>query len=234
MTTQEIIDYYANLLILQYLGQPKAYATIQALVKPVIMDQLPIDVQNAFELETAEGVQLDVIGKYAGVTRYVNDFNGPVQLDDSDFRLLIKIAIVENSQGSSLFDIQSLLNIFFPGQILVFDHLGMRMSYFYDFTLSTQLAEVLVREKRLPKPMAVQLGSLIYFDPTEDFYGFRTYEMPGFMNEPFNTYDVFNLNWPWLSYSNAVGSGTPTPFIQLGLEQGDVLLQENGDLIYLE
>lgn len=62
MTTQELIDYYANLLILQYIGQPRAYATIQALVEPTIMDQLPITVQNAFDLETAVGAQLDTIG----------------------------------------------------------------------------------------------------------------------------------------------------------------------------
>jgi hypothetical protein len=39
MTTQDLVNYYANLLILQYVGKPKAYATIAALVTPVLMPQ---------------------------------------------------------------------------------------------------------------------------------------------------------------------------------------------------
>lgn len=39
MNTNELIDYYANLLALQYVGKPKAYATIQTLVTPVVMPQ---------------------------------------------------------------------------------------------------------------------------------------------------------------------------------------------------
>lgn len=58
MTTQDIINYYSNLLNLQYLGKPKAYATIQAIVTPVVMPQgsntalpsLPLAVQDAFNL----------------------------------------------------------------------------------------------------------------------------------------------------------------------------------------
>jgi hypothetical protein len=46
-TDQELIDYYADLLILQYKQKPKAYATIQTIVKNVIMNQLPVAVENA-------------------------------------------------------------------------------------------------------------------------------------------------------------------------------------------
>lgn len=35
----DLIDYYANLLISQYLGKPRAFATIQTAVAPVIMPQ---------------------------------------------------------------------------------------------------------------------------------------------------------------------------------------------------
>lgn len=41
--TQDSINYYANLLILQYVGKPKAYATIQATVNPVIMPQTTVE-----------------------------------------------------------------------------------------------------------------------------------------------------------------------------------------------
>ena len=42
MTPLELVAYYANLLILQYLGKPKAYAEISTFVSPVIMPQTTV------------------------------------------------------------------------------------------------------------------------------------------------------------------------------------------------
>lgn len=205
MTTQEIVDYYADLLILQYLEKPKAYATIQTLVEPVIMDQLPTEVEYAFNLETAEGVQLDMIGEYAGVQRSVYDFTGPITLDDSDFRTMIKIAIIKNGFGSSLADIQNLLFQFFPDSLFVFDFQNMRLGYFFDSTIGSRpLAEVFVRSNFLPKPMGVQLAALIYSPDIDSFFGFRTYELPPFNVTGFNSYDDYTMDTPWLSYQNAI------------------------------
>src|ERR1017187_2134953 len=124
MTTQELINYYANLLILQYIGKTNAYATIQALVTPIIMDQLPLLVQSAFNMDgSAVGVQLDVLGKYAGVVRSGYGLTGqPITLDDADFFTFIQVAILTNSAGSDLSTIQNLLHTYFPEELLVFDH----------------------------------------------------------------------------------------------------------------
>ena len=165
MTTQQLINYYANLLILQYLGQPNAYATIQATAALFIMNQLPIAVQNAFNMDgTAVGVQLDVLGKYAGVTRNGYSLSGlPISLSDADFFTLIKMAILTNSSGSDLNSIQSLLNIYFPNEIYVFDHKEMRMSYLINSSIGSQnLIQLFITEGLLPIPMAVQLASPIY------------------------------------------------------------------------
>lgn len=179
MTTQEIIDYYAGLLILQYIKKEKAYATIQTLVEPVIMDQLPVDVQDAFNLNTAEGVQLDVIGKYAGITRYVYDFTGPVTLDDTDFRQLIRIKIVQNNQFSSTYDIQNLLFIFFMGTVRFFDFQDMSVEYYFDAAFGTsQLAEIFIKQKLLPKPMGVGLRATIYVPTGSLLFSFRDYVRP--------------------------------------------------------
>jgi len=69
-TVQSLIDYYVNLLIVQYHGKPKARATIEAYVKEVIGDGILFDIRDAFSVDTAVGVQLDVIGKYVGVDRF--------------------------------------------------------------------------------------------------------------------------------------------------------------------
>ncbi len=68
-----LIAYYANLLILQYNGLSKAQATIELIASTIIGDGLIIDVQNAYDLDTAVGKQLDVLGKYEGVTRFFSE-----------------------------------------------------------------------------------------------------------------------------------------------------------------
>lgn len=205
MTTQELIDYYKNLLILQYKGKEKNDDCIEALVALVVASQIYTDVQNAFDLETAVGVQLDVLGKYAGVSRYTYDFTDPIVLDDDEFRVMIKAAIARNNFGSSLYDIQSILWQFFPGTLLVIDYANMRMSYLFDSSLgSIQLAEAFVVNGLLPKPMGVELAALIYGPGVDNFFGFQTYTSQSFANHGFNTYDNYETDCPFLSYDNAI------------------------------
>lgn len=311
MTVSELNQYYANLLILQYIGQPDAYATIEALSNIAVMPQctqevlsfsgvaasgafvlnyngvataslswnstvaqiqaalnaitglstvvvsgsiaskslavlfsqvdapanaltvtsntlatsgavaitvaittpyvgdasntLPLGLQLAFSIGTAVGPQLDIIGKYAGVSRNGNNFSGPVTLDDSDFTQLIKIAIVQNSSGSALADIQNLLFLFFPGVITVFDYADMSMDYFFDASIgSNTLAEFFVMGGHLPKPMGVQLGTLVYASPINNFFGGRTMLVPPHGTHGFNTMAVYNTGCPWLQMADGI------------------------------
>lgn len=311
MTTLELIQYYANLLIMQYLNKTRASATIKTQVTPVVMPQtsvqlisfsdiptsgtfkvaydedetaalayniseadlqtairgldgladvvvllapsygsftvyfyevtppadlleltditlqasstavtytnqetdvtLPIAVVNGFNLlqETdqslAVGVQLDVIGKYAGVTRYGRGFTTNIELNDADFRSLIRMAIIKNSAGSSLAEIQQLIHDFFPNQMLVFDYQNMSMSYLISTSVGSQeLVQLFVTQGLLPRPMAVQVALIIYAPDIFNFFGFRTYAAPAFNASPFNDYADYQMDWPWLSYSNAI------------------------------
>jgi len=206
MSLQDIIDYYANLLILQYRGKPKAYATIQTVVKPFLMDNLPLTVQDAFSVASAVGVQLDVVGKYAGVTRSGTGFTGPITLGDDEFRELIKLAIIRNNSGSSLAAIQALLAIYFLGVILVFDKKNMQMDFIINADyISSNLAQLFLTEGLLPKPMGVQLSSIIYAPAITTFFGFRTYDLPGFNVTPFNSYAAYQMHWHWLTYADKLG-----------------------------
>lgn len=204
-TTDDIVTYYTDLLIIQYIRKPKARATIDAIVRPVIMDQLPTQVNNAFDIETAVGAQLDVLGKYTGVSRYSRTFTGPITLDDNDFRLIVKVAILKNNSGSDLNTIQTLIQLYFPDALRVFDYLGMRMSYFFDSAYgSVYMAEVLVREGLLPKPMGVQLGALIYMPNIKQLFCMRTYALEVVHGNGFNEYGDYQMTWPWLSYAYAI------------------------------
>jgi hypothetical protein len=70
-----LLDYYTNLLIIQYHDKPKAQATIQVLLNSLFPinqatgNLLFEDIRDAYNLDTAVGVNLDVIGKYVGVDR---------------------------------------------------------------------------------------------------------------------------------------------------------------------
>lgn len=65
------IAYYADLLIYQYISKPKAYATISALANAALCDLLPQDVTLSFDLDTATGPQLDILGQYIGFSRII-------------------------------------------------------------------------------------------------------------------------------------------------------------------
>lgn len=302
MNTLDLLNYYPNLLINQYVGLPKAYATIFATVKPIIMPQqseqqitftpapttgtfvlsynlvsstminwndststvqtalrtisalstvtvsgsiaagltvnfvgvtgvaellvvannsllassalvqivitetdqtLPLAVQDAFNPFTAVGVQLDVVGKYAGVTRNVNTSTGSFVLGDADFLTLIKFAILQNSSGSSLSQIESNFNTFFPGQFIITDFKNMYMSYVLSSSLgSSNLFRALVAEGLIPRPMGV--GISLFIPPViTNFFGFSSYAGLNPLVQPFNTYTNFNTTWRWLSYANA-------------------------------
>lgn len=170
---------------------------------------LPLAVQDGYNLigdEIAVGVQLDVIGKYVGVTRTGLGFNGQITLSDADFLSLIRMAIIKNNSDSSLKSIQDLLFRYFPTtSILVFDYQNMRISYLISTAFgSLDLIQLFVREKILPKPMAVQLAAVIYVPDITQFFGYRTYEAAAVNAKPFNTYEDYNETWPWLDYADAV------------------------------
>lgn len=70
-TTQELLDFYSNLLIIQYTGKPKATATIQAFAGQVVADQIVQQVEDGFNLDTAIGLQLDALATYRGAPRSI-------------------------------------------------------------------------------------------------------------------------------------------------------------------
>lgn len=308
MDTQDLVAYYANLLIMQYIGKPNAYATVQSSVTPILMPQtsvqtialsvtptsgsfivsyggnnsaainwndsigtistkitaisglstsvitgsitsllitvtfvgivppagplsissnsllasattvsltvsetdmtLPNAVLNGYNFTIgstiASGVQLDIIGKYAGVTRSGFGFSSNIVLSDADFISLIRMAIFKNSAGSSLYTIQQFLFDFFPGQILVFDYQDMTMSYLISSGVgSSNLIQLFITEGLLPKPMAV-LIRIIAYAPTINFFQFRTYENPAVNGEPFNNYASYQTDWPWFTYADVI------------------------------
>ena len=65
-----LIARYVQLLVWQY-QLPKAQGTIAIIAKQLLMDGLPFDVQNAYNVSSAVGPQLNVLGKYIGLQRTI-------------------------------------------------------------------------------------------------------------------------------------------------------------------
>lgn len=202
MTNAALAAYYADLLILQYKGKPKAYALVGLFAAAAIMDQLPTAVLNAYAVETAVGPQLDVLGKYVGALRSGYGSNGPIVLDDDDFRLLIKLAIIRNNSGSSLGDIQGQLHSYFGSAIQISDSANMSINYAVssDFG-SSDLQNMIVYQGFLPKPMGVSISVSIVPPGGNNFFNFRTYGAAAPAGtSPLNAYGFYNLTYPWITY----------------------------------
>lgn len=194
--------YYADLLIIQYHGKPKARSMIEALVDQVLMNQLPQKIEEAFDLETAVGKQLDIIGQRLGVTRNVYLRNGdPVTLTDSEFRTFIKLQAARMTLASALYDIQTLLINFFQSSLRVIDNENMTLDYFV-FGESSTLISVLIKQDMLPRPTGVRINA-VYDLPFKDVYGFQTYKAQTYPLVGFNTYTDYNEQTSWIKYSNA-------------------------------
>ena len=167
---------------------------------------LPLAVQSAFNIlpgfDFAEGVQLDIIGKYVGVSRNGRGFGSFITLTDEEFILLIRAAIARNSLGSSLDDIQTFLFNYFPEQIFVYDYDNMHLGYFIaPGVVSSNLLQIFIGQRLLPKPMAVSIYPIIYSLTDELLFGFNTYTKVNTFASPFNSYAAYSQNVTWLSYS---------------------------------
>lgn len=71
MTLQEALDYYKNTLIIQYKTLDKAQQTIECLVNCAYCDGLPLQFNGVFDLDTAGGNQLTILGRIVGVPRNI-------------------------------------------------------------------------------------------------------------------------------------------------------------------
>ncbi len=71
ISINELSRYFANLLAYEYRNSPRAYAQMNLWAKQAVFDAFPLQVQDAFNVDTAIGAQLDIIGKYVGVPRNI-------------------------------------------------------------------------------------------------------------------------------------------------------------------
>jgi len=203
-TVQEIVESYSQLLVLQYKTKPKAVATIETMaleaLMPLGLDQLvanngdpltdnegnllvtgdflngllPLQLLQACNLANAVGQQLDILGKYIGVSRNGYTFSQAITLDDDQYRQFLNIMVVRNRLRFDVKSIQEFIHQFFPGVLQVFAYGNMSIGYGYLVAIgSNVMAEFFIRAGQLPQPLCVGLKPLIYLYPNNNYFGLR-------------------------------------------------------------
>jgi Protein of unknown function (DUF2612) len=180
-TVQSILDYYSNLLIIQYNNQPKAVAEIQSLVKAIIANNISFDIRDGFNLDInqgaiAIGAQLDLLDLYVGAGRF---YNG-VALSDADYLQLILLKIIQNNSNHSHKSIDASLYYFFGANIIAYSNGHMLITYF--IYLSSTVLQAAIAKGILPRPMGVGVNIINYVPITKRAFWFAkadgTYALP--------------------------------------------------------
>ena len=66
-----LVDHYVERLGIQYRDKPNARALVALFCQAALADGVPLQLSDAFNLDTAAGPQLDILGKYIGAIRSV-------------------------------------------------------------------------------------------------------------------------------------------------------------------
>ena len=159
-----IEEYYQNLLIIQYHDLPKAKETIRLIADIGTGDNIFMQLQDAFNVDTAIGAQLDLIGKVVGADRR--------GLDDTDFKTLIKFKIVVNNISASMKSIDDAIFNTFGKSIVVSNNKDMTMTYIIEKEYRNVVSEA-YKQGFLPVPMSVGLNVIIMVPKPALIFGFK-------------------------------------------------------------
>lgn len=149
-------EYYEKLLIIQYNSKEKAKATIRLIAEQYASDGIIFDVENGYDINTAIGKQLDILGKYIGIDRFCDG----TPLNDDDYRFLLKLKIITNNTTNYAKDIDDLLFQFFGTTVRAIGGNDMSMNFFIE-GINNDLALCAIDKGVLPVPMGVKLGNTI-------------------------------------------------------------------------
>ena len=194
-----LVNYYVVRIISQYSQGPNAQRLIALMSKQALADDILTQILYAFDIDSAVGVQLDIIGQYVGVSRNINPatsipywgfenysntgntigFRNYAQnsnttgvwetyhsaglpnsaLNDDQYRLVIQLQIILNSNDGTLASIQNYLNTLLPGFVSLTDNQDMTLTYYVSNLYTTLSTEIL--QQFLPKPMGVGINIVI-------------------------------------------------------------------------
>jgi Protein of unknown function (DUF2612) len=155
------IDYYLNLFTSEYKLAPNLNAWMAALLSPLNdTTTMLAGMTEAFDLGNAAGVQLDILGQIAGVSRTVpfqpSDSVSPV-LDDATYTILIQATIANNQWDGTQESLQPIWATLFPtGRIAIIDNQNMSATVIIGGALSSIVQDLISNGLIVPRPEGVE------------------------------------------------------------------------------
>lgn len=171
--------YYINLLIKQYHNKSKAKGTIETLTESECLSYNNIisKLNSSFNIETATGKQLDLIGKIIGRSRIFEgiefeETDTPNSLDDETYRTLLKMQIINNFMSKSIESITEATFNFLGDKVIFINNTNMTINYILIGNAESNLIKVVAFDKSiLPAPAGVEVNYIIDI-PTPNIFGF--------------------------------------------------------------
>ena len=154
------ISAYLDRITSQHKTKPKYMEFVTARLQPFIdLARCLESFDEAFDLETAVGVQLDTIAQYVGLSRLLTfqpaDGESPILLDDM-YRILLRAKISRNQWNGTSMGMYELWNNIFPEYTLfIRDNQDMTMTVYTDMNTPFMFAQLIQYEYIVPKPMGV-------------------------------------------------------------------------------
>lgn len=164
------ISDYLDLITSEHAMRPKFMAYCEALLKPIdSVAQVLGYMDGLFDINTATGDQLDMLGQILSVPRSlpVDDPDIPSVLPDDLYRLVLKCRIVSNFWDGTLGNLQELIAAIFTSEVFeVVDMQDMTIQVnFITSEVDDTLAALLFAGYIIPKPAGVAINYVIQENP---------------------------------------------------------------------
>lgn len=180
------LNFYLDLVTSEHSTKPKYMAWLSVLLTPLIdAIKLNEDVKKAFDLNTAIGAQLNIIGKWLEQPRQVDfqptDGSSSV-LNDNYYRTVLKAKVVKNQWKGTISNFYSFWNVLFKGQplqIYLVDNQDMEpVAIIWSSSVDQMMQDLIANNYIVPKPAG--LGLTVRRIDSDTTFGFFGTESTGF------------------------------------------------------
>lgn len=206
-----LLSQYLDLITSEHNQKPKYMAMLAALFQPMVDGENQINaLETLFDLDTATGVNLDIIGIWIGRSRNlqvpitgvyftfdigpgfdIGIFKGPfdpisglVALPDEQYRTLLKATAARNQWDGTITGAYAAYAILFTGtpfQVYIYDYQDMTMSFVLGGGIPDALTQALFTEGYLSlKPDGVGIREYVVPGVVGPMFAFDTIGNPDF------------------------------------------------------
>lgn len=184
----EVLDGYRKLLTSEYKTRPRLTSWLLWLISEgLTYNGVLTEILEAFDLDRAVGVQLDTLGKIAGVGRLLNFYpsggESPL-MDDDTYRLVIKARLIQNLWKGTLDELYSAWGVLFPDiSLQIQDLQDMTYNVVIVGAFTSLMRELIVNGYIVPKPEGVRINIMTITDTTGlplFAYDLDTYQYSGY------------------------------------------------------